>query len=366
MIKIVTKVIFFILFLWSIYYTAFVETEKYRSNAVIKITNLSDEQSLSALGAALMPESSSAYQDSMLLEIYIRSLDLYRKLDTDFNLTGYYTSSKLDIFNRLYYKSPIPYMLVTQDNLLKKYNKDIDIVYDAPSSTFRISCYSADAKDSKVILESIIEYSAKMLNLIEQKNAKIVLSFLEKQESIGKKRYLDSIQNLITYQNEHNTMDPGLDAKSKSMILADLQGDLIKKQVEYKSQAIKRKTSSPTMLAIKSSIRQIEYSIKKLKNEISGVNKSNKLNVNVFDFELLKGDMDFNRKLYTQTLLKLEETKVNLNKKSKNLIMITNPVVPDRYSRPDKIAQTISIFIVLVFLYGIIVLVFSIIGSHRD
>jgi len=70
--------------------------------------------------------------------------------------------------------------------------------------------------------------------------------------------------------------------------------------------------------------------------------------------------------LYIQTLVKLEETKVLVSQNTKNLIVVTKAQVADSYSYPNKIKDSLSILIVLSFLYGIMTLIFTIIRDHKD
>jgi len=223
----------------------------------------------------------------------------------------------------------------------------------------------ADPKTSQKIVEKIVEQSKNVLNSFEQENAKVVLKFLEKQEKKYKKSFMDSIEKLVKYQTKNSTFDPKIDIEAKSQLLATLEAELIKKEMEYKSLLVKKQKESSDMKLRYDSIKALRANIYKLKKEIAGKSKS-KLNTKVYAFEYLKSQVDFAKEMYKQILLKVEETKLSVNKNTKNILVIAKPTLPKSYVNPDKIKQILTYIIVLLLLYSIIRLMIFIIKDHVD
>jgi len=359
--RILLKLIFMAIFTAGAYYTIFIQTQKYESNTIIAVKDLSKSQSISALGALFLPNGPGPSQDSKVLELYIRSQDMYDYLDKDFNLTSYYTSNKIDYIHRLYKNTKIDYIKVTKENLLQKYNDDLSILYDPISATLKISFLHADPK----IAQKIVEKSKNVLNGFEQENAKVVLKFLEKQEKKYKKSFMEAIKKLIRYQTKNSTFDPKIDIQAKSQLLANLEAQLIKKEIEYKSLLVKKPKEAPDMKLRYNSIKTLRANIYKLKKQIAGKSKS-KLNTKVYAFEYIKSQVDFAKEMYKQILLKVEETKLSVNKNTKNIIVVAKPTLPQSYVSPDKIKQILTYIIVLMLLYGILRLIIFIIKDHID
>jgi len=363
------KFMFFSILSYSIYYIFFIQTEKYVSQSVVMIKDLSQGQSTSALGALLSPANSKSMTDAKLLEIYIKSSDMFKVLDKDFNLTRYYQSDSIDYLHRLSHNSPLPNLKPTNKNLIDRYNKDLKVIYDEASTTTTIEFAHANSKRAKDIVNKIIFQSSKTLNYLENENTKIILKFLEKQEKEKHKLFIESLEELLAYQNKNKTFDPKVDIEVKNKILADLESQLIKKNVEYNNKAQYLNATTPEMKLLKGNIDYIQKSINKIKSQLTG-NSHNKqqkeLNINMTNFMLLENRVEFNKKLYIQTLTKLEETKVLINQNRKNLIVVINAKESDSYTYPNKIKDSLSIFIILSFLYGIVGLIFMIIKDHKD
>jgi len=360
------RLLFIILFFYLLYYIFFIETEKYSSQSTIIIKDLSSKQSVSPLGSLLLPSGSESMSDAKLLEVYIKSLDMFKILDKEFNLTAYYKSSQIDVLHRLSNNTFLPSYLLNQENTLAKYNQDLLVVYDEPSTTIKISFAHANAKISKKIVERIVKESSEILNLFENKNAEVVLSFLKKEEKKKNQLFLDALEELLRYQNKNNTINPKVEIEVKHKILAGLESELIQKNVEYNSKAQYLNSSTAEMKLLRSNINYIQKSITKIKRRITGKRGSKKLNINMSDFTLLKSRVDFNKELYIQTLVKLEETKVLVSQNTKNIIVVTQAQEADSYTYPNKIKDAFSLFIILSFFYGIVSLIFTIIRDHKD
>ena len=268
---------------------------------------------------------------------------------------------------RLYHDTLIPFYLASKENLLKKYNDDLFIVFDEPSGTLSLSFVNIDANISKQILQSIIEHSDEVINEFSKENAQVALHFIEKQREENKALFIESIKQLIKYQNKHHTIDPNLDAQRKSEILAILESDLIKNQVEYNSKAKTYNLNGAEMKMLKEIEKNIKRSIKRIKTEMAGSSdKASQLNANIFDFQLLKNEMEFNKEIYRQTLINQEELKIEVNQNAKHLIVVSNPTLADSYTYPNKPWDIFTLLIVLVFLYSILATIITIIRDHND
>ena len=364
--RIFLRLIALIAILAGVYYTIFIQTQKYESNSVISVKDLSKNQSISALGAMFLPNGPGPSQDSSLLQIYISSQDMYAYLNKDFNLTNYYTSKKIDFLHRLYKDTNITFLKATKENLLKAYNSDLLTYYDPKSATLSISYKHANSKTAQKVVENIINKSKEVLNKYEQENAKVVLNFLEKQEQRYKKSFMDAIKKLIKYQNRAKTFDPKLDIEAKSTLLANLESELIKTEIEYNSKLTKFSKNSIQIKPLIDSIKVLKNKIAKIKKEIVGNSKKDELNKKVFEYNLLKNELDFAKEMYKQILLKVEETKLSVNKNTKNIIIVTKPTLPQTYSEPNKMKQILTIFIVVTLIYSIIRFIILIIKDHID
>ena len=359
------KLLFLALFVVFSFYILTIKTEKFQSTSTVMVKDLSQQQTASMLGSMLLGQSSSTMRDAKLLEVYIQSMEMFLALDKEHNLTQYYSSSEIDFVQRLSADALLSFKQTNHENLLSAYTKDISLLYDEASSTLNITYFHANSIKAQKIVQDILTISTQTLNRFERENASVALNALLAQEKENKALFIDSIKKLIRYQNKHRTIDPNVDVQSKSAILASLEGELVQKEVEYKSKLNYMNKDAAEMKLLLGTLKHIKKSIFKLKSEIAGGGK-NELNKNVSDYELLKSEVDFNKERYKQTLIKLEETKVAVKQNAKNLIVVTKPTLATTYSEPKKFKDILTLIIILTFLYGITTLIFSILKDHKD
>ncbi len=359
------KLFFISLFILIAFYILAMKTEKFQSSSIVMIKDLSSKQSASMLGSMLLGQSSSSMQDSKILELYINSSEMFQTLDAKYHLAAYYTSDEMDLVQRLSEHAFFSFNRTTGENLLRQYQKDLSILYDEPSATLTIGFQHADPKIAQLIVKEIIQTATATLNRFEKENAQVALTSLMQQEKENKALFTDTIKKLIAYQNQHQTIDPNIDVQSKSTILANLESELIQKEVAYKSKLGYLNKNATEVQLLRDTIYQLKQSIRKIKKQIAG-NGKNELNTNVSEFELLKSEVDFNKERYKQTLIKLEETKVSVKQNAKNLIVVTQPTLAQTYSEPNKFKDILSLMIILSFLYGIFTLILSILKEHKD
>lgn len=363
--KRIVQVLLLSLFLLIGFYILFVESERYESQSIIQLKNLESKQKIS-LSEVLFGQGTSTMQDSALLELYIRSHEMYRYLDKLFDLSSYYSSPALDPLRRLYPHIPVPMLRKNKENLLRRYNSDLSVVFDAESNTLKLAFADVNATRARSIVSKIIAHSEEVINAFARENAQIALKFIDKQREIKRKEFIQAIRKLIEFQNRYHTIDPTVDVKRKIQILSELETELVKAEVQY---ATKLKTFNPNsreMTMLRDNIRNLKRSIAQVKSELSGHDKSSELNKMVFEYQILKNDMEFAKEVYKQTLINLEELRVEVAQKAKHLVIVVKPTLPDDYTYPDKWWDLLTLMVLFALLYGIIMAAVSIIENHRD
>jgi capsular polysaccharide transport system permease protein len=365
-IKIILRILILISLSFTIYYIYSIESEKYESKSIVLLKDISKKQNINVGELLLSGTASNALQDSKILEIYIRSYDMYKQIDGEFNLTGHYTSEELDFLSRLSHNTSLPFKKANKNNLLKMYNENLQVVFDAPSGTLGLTFLHTKPETAQEIMRYIIDRSEYIVNGFEKESTKIALEFIKRQIEEKRREFIDSIRRLIEYQNRHHSIDPSIDVKRKTTILSELEAKLIQTQVDYDSKVRIYNTNSREIKILKESIRNIKNSIKRIKEQLSGQKDGQELNVNVFEFELLKSNMEFAKEVYRRTLINQEETKIELAQKSKHLLVIEQPTLADDYTYPNKAFKIITYIIIYMLLYSIIIAIISIIQNHRD
>ncbi|NKQ41046.1 MAG: hypothetical protein HF962_05705 [Sulfurovum sp.] len=360
------KVLFAFIFIFGAYYINFIQTQKYLSESVVAIKDLANKQSVTSVGSMILGQGDiNSKQNLELITVYIRSREVFKKLDQEYNLSSYYAGNMVDLVQRLRKNSLSPFNNLDIENIMLAYNSDLETVYDELSSTLNISFYHADAKLSQKIINRIISYAEKAINKFDNESAMILAKFLKTQEVHYRDKLAGAIKKIITFQNREGLIDPKIDIEATSTLLASLESELIKLNVEYQSTRVTYTANTTKARSLKKQIEGIDKKIDELRKKLAGKGDK-KLNRDQFAFEVLKNDLKFNQELYYQTLLKLEDAKISTNQNSKKLIVVVSPTLSEQYARPNKIRNTFTLFIILLFLFSILKVSVSLLREHKD
>jgi len=311
------KALFIVLFVLLTSYYLFIKAELYESKTALIVRDLSSSSSPEGFGLSLLGMGpSSQLQDSLVVEEYLLSLDVFTLLDDRFQLSKHFKSDQLDMLERL----------------------------------------SSDAP-----LEKVLEF----YHQFNRRKARKQLKFIELQYEKSKKQMEISSAELERYQNKHLLLDPNNNALSSSTIISSLEASLSEKKIELSMLRDYLNEEHYEITKVKSEIRSREQSIVRQKKALSG-NDSERLNKTLFEYGRLKMAVEFDVEVYKNILIQRETTKLEAAKEAKTLSVVIKPNLPDGYTYPDRPKVFMTILIVILLSYSIISMLAAIIRDHKE
>ncbi|WP_164707231.1 hypothetical protein [Arcobacter peruensis] len=352
------KTLFLISLVISVIYVGFIKTSFYESSASITIKNLDDSSTTSSLLGLVSGQTNNSAQDAMILQEYLKSYEVYEKLNKEFNLSKYYESYNIDFLQKMY-------SFNSYEDFVELYNKHLTIVYDESSNITKISFFHIDAQKAQEIVVFLINEAEDKLNKYNKQIAQKQLRFIKNETNKQKEILEKSISKLELYQNNEKTLDPNSQAETNSALISELKAKLIENKAKLQKMSKYLTNSAFEIVDLKREISQIEESTKELRKEQSGTS-SKTLNKSIFEFEKIKSEVDLNTELYKQSLLQLQSSKIEVNKENKTLQVLVNPNLAQSYSEPKRARELITVILVLSLLYGILSMIGAIIKDHRE
>ncbi|MEA3522352.1 MAG: hypothetical protein U9R50_05210 [Campylobacterota bacterium] len=354
-----TRLFFIMLFIFVLTYTLFLKAELYESKTALIVRDLSASSPTANLGLTILGAgSSSQLQDSMVVQEYLYSLDMFLLLDKEFGLIEHYKSDELDFVERLASDA-------TMEKTLEFYQKRLLINYDEVSAILHLAYSHTNPKTAQEILEFMVNRVEYELNEFNRRKAKKQLAFIEIEHNKNKKKMYNSSAILEKYQNEHLLLDPTNKATSSVAIIANLEATLTQKRIEYKTKSSYLNANNYEIKALKTEIRETERSLANAKRNLTGKSKD-RLNKILFEYEKLKMQLEFDTEVYKNALIQLETTKLDVLKEAKTLSIVSKPNLPDGYTYPNKPKVFITLVVVMLLMYGIFSMLGAIIRDHKE
>ncbi|MEA3371035.1 MAG: hypothetical protein U9Q40_06810 [Campylobacterota bacterium] len=354
-----TRLFFIMLFVFASTYTLFLKAELYESKTALMVRDLSASSPTANLGLTILGAgSSSQLQDSMVVQEYLYSLDMFLLLDKEFGLIKHYKSDELDFVERLSSDA-------TMEKTLEFYQNRLLINYDEVSAILHLAYSHTNPKTAQEILQFMVNRVEYELNEFNRRKAKKQLKFIEIEHDKNKKKMDESSAILEAYQNNQLLLDPANKASSSSAIIANLEATLTQKRIEYKTKSSYLNADNYEVISLKTEIKEIEKSLANAKRGLTGTSKD-RLNKILFEYEKLKMQLEFDTEVYKNALIQLETTKLDVLKEAKTLSIVSKPNLPDGYTYPNKPKVFITLVIVMLLMYGIFSMLGAIIRDHKE
>ena len=343
--------------LFSIYVLT-VKEELYLSTSSLLVKDIS-ENSVTGLAAGFLGlGSSSQSQDAGVVETYLSSMDVLKKLDQKFHLRKYYETDFIDPLHRLYGFS-------SEEYFLELYRSDLEITYDETSGIISIGFAHADPAIAQAIVQFLIIETENQLNLYNHRNAQKQLEFVSSIVENNRLKLDAATKQLEMYQNKHKMLDPSTDAAALTGVLTNLETSLEQKRLEYKQLSNYMNETSFEMVRLANEITEMEKQLGQVRSRLADQH-GNPLNVRLFDFEKIKNQVEFEKEVYKESLLQLEVAKVDIYKQAKTMVVLTNPVYPDTFTYPRILVLLTGMLVGILLLYGITMQIVAIVEDHEN
>lgn len=339
-------------------YLGFFAKDRYSSSSVLLVkqvgeTTVSDSSGL----GALLGVADTSSEDANILKKYITSRDMVEKLDKELNLRQNFKVSKDPLFS-LAEDAPI-------EDVVKYFGSIVQVNLDEKTMMLDVSAQGFTPEYSLKLNHTILKNSEDFINDISQNIAMEQQRFAEKQlleSTVQLKKARDAV---LMYQNENQMFDPELQAQAVATLISGLQSNLAQLRTEERTLLSYLNPEAPQVIAIRSQIESVQEQIQSEGAKLtSPTNK--KLNKSVADFEELKAQVTFSTDLYKMSLASLEKARLEASRKLKKLVIISTPRLAEDAMYPRKFYLIFTSFIVLNILFGIGVLIRSIVREHKE
>lgn len=344
-------------FLIVLYLLVFAK-ERYESSALILVKQVADTQVTEASGlGALFGVPSTSREDSQILQEYIASRDMVSKLNQTLNLRKEFSSVNDPLFALS--------SDATVEELVEYYNKMVKVELDDQSMMLKVRNQAFSPEFSLKLNQEILKQSDAFINQVSNSIAQEQQTYAEKQFKEASEKIDQARQNVLVYQNENEIFDPELQAKALGALIASLQANLAELKTQERTLLSYLTPEAPQVIALKDQIKSLEEQIKKESDKLtSPTNK--KLNKNVAEFEALKAQVMFATDMYKISLASLEKARLEATRKLKKLIVITQPLLAQEAMYPRKVYIGVTSFVLFNILFGIGLLIHSIVREHRE
>jgi len=332
--------------------------DRYQASSILLVKQVADTQVSDSSGlGALLGVSNTSREDSQILKEYITSRDMIEKLNKSLNLRKEFSSVNDPVF-------ALPENASVEE-LVEYFNKRISVNLDEQTMMLHVQDQAFSPEFALKLNKEILKQSDEFINHISKQIAQEQQAFAEKQFNEARAQLNQARQAVLAYQNKHEIFDPELQAQAVATVVAGLQSNLAQLKTEERTLLSYLTPEAPQAIALRSQIESVEEQISNENAKLTSPSNL-KLNKTVADFDALKQQVIFATDLYKISLASLEKSRLEASRKLKKLVIIAAPQMPQDALYPRKAYISITSFIVLNILFGIGLLIHSIVREHRE
>ena len=288
--------------------------------------------------------------DSILVEAFIKSQDMYDYLDEAIGLSEHYQTDEADFFSRLSDSAP-------KEKKFEYYLSHIEVTVDSASAVITLETRGFTSEFANKLNKAIIEHSETFINNINNDLAKSKLDFAKGEHEVVEQKLSKAKRDLLAFQAKYNVLDPTAEGAASQQIAFSMEATLAQKQAELRAMSSTMSDLAPEIRNIRRQISALQEAVSKQKNELNTGSVSSKDNISMTEVMAQYSDLQIQLQLaiqaYSSSLMTLENTRVEAYEKVQHLVTIEKPTQPDSHQYPEIIYDLTLCGVILFMLYGI-------------
>lgn len=347
----------------AIIYYAFLAVDRYASTAQVVVVDSVGASGLAqqAAGAAILATSARqvSKQETIFLLSYLSSPDLLAVLEDKLKWHEHFAEQSSDPFYWITEK-------VSREDLLDYYQRLITVHVDQLTGLLTVEVQGLTPEFAHSALKEMLGQSQKFINDLSRQLASDQVGFAEEELIKARTDYENKRATLIEFQSKNSILDAEAAAKSQAGIIATLEATLATEHASLNGLLATLNPNSPQVRQQKNRVSAIEKQLAFEKKALVSSSIDGHLNVVAADYRKLTVDAEVAEDAYKLSVSALQNAKIEANKNIHSLVTVVQPNMPEDYTYPQKIYNLFTLFIILLFIYGITRFVISSIEDHRD
>lgn len=347
------------LLLTAIYYLAFA-ADRYVSESVLTVRQANQDQSQIPGSALLLAGvTPPSREETLYLQQYIHSLDLLKRLDTQFDLRTHYESESLDPFYRLWHGT-------SQEHFLDYYRSRVEVHFNDLASLLTVRVQGFEPTFAQKLNTAILEDSERFVNAFSQRMAREQMSFAETEMKGASDRLQQAKAEVLAFQTKHKLLDPLAQAQASGTLTAELQATLARQEAELRAARTYLNDDSYQIRALRSQAEATRAQLDVERLRATSGRNGERLNALAAQFQDLVLQAGFAEDTYKLALASVENARIDASRKLRSLVVIEPPSLPETAIYPRRIYNLVTLLVVSLLLYGIARLVIATIREHLD
>ncbi|SAI74821.1 MPA2 family protein involved in capsular polysaccharide export [Bordetella ansorpii] len=348
----------------AIAYYAFFASNRYVSTAQVIVRQVGERQSspsVAASGLAMMLGgiNPTSREETLFLREFLTSQDMLAVLQKQLNWSQHYAGR---------WQDPLYWLPAeaSEEDVLGFYRRLVTAHFDEQTGLLEVEVQAFDRDFSQQVLRLMLGEAERFVNEISHKMARDQMAFAQGELANARKEYERRRDDLLVFQSQSNMLNAEASAKAQAEVIADLEATLTKERTALTGLMATLAPNTPQIRQQRVRIQALEQQLAVENKRLVSRKSGEKLNVVASQYRNLTIDAGIAEDAYKAAVGGVETARMEASKKLRSLVTVVSPNRPDEAVYPQRAYNLITLFIVLLLLYGIVRFVISTIEDHRD
>ena len=344
--------------LFTFGYCALVASPMYVSETKFAVRNAVEQSVGVDIASQLFKTTSTSVQDARIVDAYLRSPDVFEKLDGELQLTQHYSDTSRDWISRL---ASSPTLWDKESFWQRVAQPKIDV--DSGIVTFTVRAYTPDMAQN--IAAGVLRQGEALINEMNERSRNDAIHLAESEVKVAQERIVKAQKALEAFRDEHKELDPKATATGLQSLVFELEGERSKVKAELAEARSYMKPTAPQVKALEKRLDAVETQLNAEKARIAGNPAGGgAINSWVSQYENLMIESEFAQKQLTTAMSAYEQARSMALAKSRYLVAIQQPTLPDESRYPRTWVFTLCAFFGFFLIYGLVRLIVASIREH--
>ena len=345
------------------FYYLFLAPDIYVSEAHFIVRSQSITSMTSALSGSsvLQPLSSmsSSNDDTQSVNDYLSSRDFMERLIKDANFLDVVSRPEADFITRF----PRYLSRGSHEALFQRFDDFVYPYFDTSTGISTLYVYAFRPEDARRIARAALTFGEELVNRLNTRARNDTLDFSRRLVAEAEEKVEERQQLIADFRKREGLLDPVKQGSAIIELIAKMNGEVADLRAELEEVSA-NSPSSPKIAAARARINALEKQIAEQRPLLAGGEGA--LAPKVAEYEKLTLELDLAVKLFSSSLLTLEDAVKDSEQQRLYLEHVVEPNLPDFPLYPKRIGSILKILGFLLCIYWIFRVLGSVVMEHEE
>lgn len=297
----------------------------------------------------------SAPEDLTHVTDYLQSHDALMALQEKINVSELFRRPEADLFARLK-ANP------TAEDFLEYYNNRVQVAVDSTTGLASVKVRAFRPEDAKLIAETMLGLGEDVVNHFSDRQRADTLKVARAEVERAEARVSAAREAMTQFRDRESAIDPNRSSVLMMEMISKLDLEAAKARMELSEASSYLKPDNPRFVALRNRAEALDRQIATEKKRLTGGNDA--LAPAIAGYERLLLEREFADKGYASAMVSMENARAEASKQHLYLVRIVKPNMPEKALYPRRLLILSSLFVSLLFTYGIGWLIIAGIREH--